>query len=245
MSKVLVTMPADGVFRVALDDAHNGNRLSEELCSDLMDALARVAVDPALKVVILTGGHEVFCGGASLATLQRLSAGATTVKDLALPEQLTGFPVPVIAALEGDAVGGGLMLAVCCDILVAADSRRFGLNFTTLGFSPGMGATRLVPALVGHGMAMEMLLTGKFYKGRELIGRGLFNAVVPQEQVQDVALDYAVRIAERPRYVIEMVKTALAEPRLRILKDALDREQVLHQLCFARPEITATIEQSY
>jgi polyketide biosynthesis enoyl-CoA hydratase PksI len=245
LSNVVVTTPAEGIFRLALDDVENGNRLSDELCADLIDGLARVAAEPALKVLILTGGHDVFSGGASLATLQHLSAGASSVKDLALPAQLIGFPVPVIAALEGDAVGGGLMLAICCDILVAADNRRFGLNFTTLGFSPGMGATGLVPALVGHGLAMEMFLTGKFYKGRELIGRGLFNAVVPQERVQDVALDYAARIAERPRYVIEMVKATLAAPRLRILNEALEREHVLHQRCFARPDIGATIEHSY
>ena len=245
MSDLLVTTPAEGVFRLSLEDSQNGNHLTEELCADLMDALARLAVDPALKVLVLTGGREVFSAGASLSTLTRGSGGATMIRKLGLPERLVGFPVPVIAALEGDAIGGGLMLAVCCDMLVAAENRRFGLNFTTLGFSPGMGATRLVPALVGHGVAMEMLLSGKFYKGRELVGRGLFNAVVPQEQVLDVALDQAMRIAERPRYVIEMVKAALAEPRLRILADALEREHALHQLCFARPEIAATIEDSY
>lgn len=245
MPRVIAAPLADGIYEIALNDRANGNSLSDELCSDLVAVLDEVAANPALKVAVLTGGPDVFCSGASLDVLRRLTRGAAAVKDLALPAQLIGFPVPVVAALEGDAVGGGLMLAVCCDVLVAAESRRFGLNFTTLGFAPGMGATGLLPALAGHCTALEMLLTGKFYKGRELAHRGLFNAVVPQDRVREVALEFAARVAERPRYVIEMVKGALAQPRLRILQEALAREHLLQQLCFARPEVAAVIEETY
>lgn len=245
MSRVLVTASPDGVFEVRMNDAVNSNHLGDELCARLSDALSEIAADPALKVVVLTGTPEVFCGGASLETLSRLCGGSTTVKDLELPGQLIGYPVVIVAALEGDAVGGGLMLAVCSDIAVAAENRRFGLNFTTLGFAPGMGATQLLPSLVGHCTAIEMLLTGKFYKGRELANRGLFNAVVAHDQVRAVAFDLARRIAERPRYVIEMVKSALAEPRLRLLQEALDREHLLHKSCFGRVDIGRTIADSY
>jgi polyketide biosynthesis enoyl-CoA hydratase PksI len=242
---VFVKALGEGVFELGLKDVKNRNKLTREMCSDLMAVLSQTAEEPALKVLVLTGAKDIFCAGAALAVLREVCVEKKDIKDLLLPAQIIGFPMPVVAALEGSAVGGGLMLALCCDILIAAEERRFGLNFTTLGFTPGMGATQLVPAVAGHYFATEMLLTGKLYKGRELRGRGLFNAVVPSEQVREVALDIAFRIAERPRHVIAMVKSTLALTRARALEDALSREQLLHEFCFAHPDTTALIEDQY
>jgi len=245
VSTVIVTRSSDGIFGLQLDDRPHSNCLGDVLCADLTDALTTLAADTRVKVLVVSGAPDLFCGGASRQMLDRLVAGGASVRDLALPSLLIGFPVPVVAALEGDAIGGGLMLALSCDIVIAAESRRYGLNFTTLGFAPGMGATGLLPSLVGHAMAIEMLLSGKFYKGRELVHRGLFNAVVPHDRVREVASEHAGRIAERPRYVIEIVKQALAEPRLRVLNEALAREHGLQRKCFARSDIAATIAASY
>lgn len=137
------------------------------------------------------------------------------------------------------------MLALCCDILVASESSRYGVNFTNMGFTPGMGTTSLLPALVGHHFASEMMLTGKLYKGRELKGRGLFNYVVPAEEVLDVSLDIARRIAEKPRHVIEMLKETLSLPRRQALQEAVSREHLMHKICFSRSDTAAHIESTY
>ena len=100
--------------------------------------------------------------GSGVEELKQIAAGNLMVRDLSLPHQLLEFPVPTIAAMEGHAVGGGLVLALLCDVVVAASERRFGLNFTDLGLTPGMGSTRLLAELVGHHFAAEMLLTSRF-----------------------------------------------------------------------------------
>ena len=245
MSKVLRKPLGDGVVELQLHDPENDNLLGEELCGDLISALSQISEEPDLKVLLLTGDSKSFCAGASLDGLKKLCAKTISYPPLTLPPQLIGYPVPVIAALEGHAVGGGLVLAISCDMTVAASEKRFGFNFTTMGFTPGLGTTRLLPALVGHCFASEMLLTGKLYKGAELQGRGLFNAVVPGRTVRTVAMELAARIAERPKYVIESVKKTLAQTRAQGLQEALSQELILQEWCFKQPGALALIEQYY
>ena len=246
MSKVLVTNLEEGIFQLQINDPENKNRLDEELFSEWMAALSTITREPTLKVLIVTGHKDVFCAGGSLEELRKLATGKAELKDLyTLPNLMLNFPVPIIGALSGHAVGGGLILALCCDILVASQSSRYGVNFTNMGFTPGLGTTSLLPALVGYNFASEMILTGKLYKGKELKERGLFNYVVPVEQVMDVALDMARRIAEKPRYVIEMIKDTLSLPRRQALQDAMSREHLMHKICFTHPDTLALIEANY
>jgi polyketide biosynthesis enoyl-CoA hydratase PksI len=245
MSNIFVTFTEEGIYQLNIDAAEQENRLSEELCTEFIAALGSLTREPSLKVLILTGGKDVFCAGATLEMLKQISSGSADVKDLLLPNQILSFPVPVIGALQGHALGGGLTLALCCDILVAAQGSRYGVNFTNMGFTPGMGTTSLLPALVGHHFASEMILSGKLYKGKELRDRGLFNYVVPSEEVMDVALDIARRIAEKPRHVIEMLKDTLSLPRRQALQEAMLREHLMHKVCFSRPDTAAHIEATY
>lgn len=242
---IVVSQIEEGIAQLTLDDPANENRLSEALCAGLMQALAELAQDRALRVLLLAGRPEVFCAGATLETLRAVATGQSLVRDLQLPERMLAFPVPIVGALQGHAVGGGLMLALCCDLLVAAEGARYGVNFTTLGFTPGMGTTGLIPALAGHFFASEMILTGKLYKGRELRQRGLFNDVLPAAQVYERALDLARQIAEKPRHVVELLKETLALPRRAALQQAMSREHLLHQICFARPDTLGQIDETY
>lgn len=234
-----------GIVEVRIDDPEGRNRLSDAVCDGLMDALAGLRGDPALRVVLLAGRPDVFCAGAPLETLHRLSEGAVDVKDLHLSERILEFPVPVVGALEGHAVGGGLMVALCCDLLVAAEGARYGVNFVELGFTPGMGTTRLLPALAGPFLAAEMILTGALFRGRDLRGRGLFNHVVPAGEVRGAALDLALRMADKPRHVLEMLKLTLALPRRRALQEAMATEHLMHQVCFGREDTRAAVEAAY
>jgi 4-carboxy-3-alkylbut-2-enoyl-[acp] decarboxylase len=242
---VTTTELGDGVFQLTLDDPLERNRISERLCLDLIAALDALGQEATLKVVVLAGSHDVFVAGATLEMLHRLAGGEADAKDLLLPERLIGFRVPIVAALEGHAVGGGLTLGLCCDVIVAAAERRYGANFATLGFTPGMGTTALLPALVGHHFASEMLLTGRFYKGRELTGRGLFNHVLPSADVLPAAIDIARQIADKPTHVIELIKATLSRPRRRALVDAVACEHLMHRLCFDRPETVALLDERY
>lgn len=235
-----------GIARLAICDPDGENRLSHELVDELMAALERLAQDASTKVLLVTGTNEVWCAGGTLRLLKAMVAGEYDERRLlALSDRLLRFPLPVIGALEGHAVGGGLALALCCDILVAAENRRYGVNSTSMGFAPAMGLTALLPAAVGHHIASEMIFTGKYYKGRELAGCRLFNAVVPDDEVLDRALDLAERIAEKPRHVLELLKDALALPKRHALQDAISREPVLNRICFSHPGIETMLDETY
>jgi polyketide biosynthesis enoyl-CoA hydratase PksI len=234
-----------GIVRVTLDDPAHKNCLNASSCAEIIAVLDRLQADPRVKVLILTGTREVFCAGGTLETVQQFVAGEVSPVVPLLAIRLVSFPLPVIAAMEGSAAGGGLMLALFCDILIASAEKRYGFNFTNLGFTPGDGATALLPALVGHQRASEMLFTAKYYKGRELRESGLFAHVVPQGEVMGLSLDIARRIAEKPRHVLSLLKEELSLPRRRALPEGMFRERLLHQICASRPETAALIENSY
>jgi polyketide biosynthesis enoyl-CoA hydratase PksI len=244
MPLVRIESTKDGIFHLNIDDPANQNRLTQELCEELKAALAVLANEASMKVLILSGRKEVFCAGASLELLRQISTDGA-VEDLVIGHQLLGLSVPVLAAMEGHAVGGGLVLGMCCDITIASETSRYGLNFLTMGFTPGMGTTGLVPALVGPSFAAEMMLTGKFYKGRDLRGRGLLTHIVPGEEVLSKTWDLARSMADKPKYALEMVKDAVMAPRRHAFQDALSRERLMHKACFSNPEAWAMIEKSY
>jgi polyketide biosynthesis enoyl-CoA hydratase PksI len=243
--RVIITRVDEGVARVQVDDPGQQNRLTDGLVEDLLACLHTLAEDTSVRAVVLLGRKEVFCGGGSFELLQKVSSGDINAKDILLPTKLVEFPVPIIAALEGHAVGAGLAMALYCDIVVASANARYSANFTSLGFTPGLGVTSLLPALVGYSFASEMMMTAKFYKGAELKGRGLFTHIVPAAEVLPLALDIAQRIAERPRHVLTMLKAELTIPRRRTLMEAMSREHVMHELCFSRPETRALIDAAY
>lgn len=247
MANISTTHLEDGVFQLQMDAPETNNQLNTEMIEALSAALTSLSNDSSLRVLILKGRKDIFCAGGTLDMLNNLSSGQTSVKALLQPlvGEIFGFPVPIIGALEGHALGGGLMLALFCDILVAAEKSRYGANFTSLGFTPGMGATSLLPALVGHHFASEMLFSAKLYRGRDLKGRGLFNYIVPADEVMDMAFDIALRIAEKPPHVLKMLKETLSRPRRQALEDALYREHLMHEICFADPETKALIEATY
>jgi polyketide biosynthesis enoyl-CoA hydratase PksI len=235
----------DGLVEVRIDDEAAHNRLSDRLCRELMATLAQLRDDQTLRAVLLSGRPDVFCGGATQEALQSVSTGAVDVLDLRLPDQMLAFPVPIVGAIAGHAVGGGLVLALCCDVIVASETSRYGVNFTDLGFTPGMGTTALLPPLVGYHQALEMMLTAKLYRGVELRDGGLFNYVVPAADVHPTALDLARRMADKPRHVLELVKGTLAVARRQALHAGMWNEHLMHQISFHHPDAMRLIAENY
>ncbi len=198
-ARVTITQVEGGIFQLAMDDAEGNNRLGDELKQEIINGLDALGREPSLKVVLLTGRKDVFCAGGSLDLIKGLVTGETQASDCyELQEKMLALKAPIVGALEGHAVGGGLVVALCCDVLVAAEERRYSTNFAEMGFTPGAGATTLLPLAVGHHFASEMLMTARHYKGKELKHRGIFNDVVPASDVVPVALDLCRRMATKP-----------------------------------------------
>lgn len=230
----------EGVACIDLADPENDNALSEALVEALEDALRTCGRDEAVRCIVLGAEGSTFCAGAPRALLRRLCQGEVSPRDIRLPAHLLSAPVPVIAAVSGPAVGGGFALALAADIVVLAEQCRYGFNFTDLGFTPGMGTTRLAEHVLGSAVARELLLTGELRRGREFAP---MVTVRPRDEVRAHALDLARRIADKPRRATSLLKGTLAAPRRAAFEEALVTESLMHGLTFADPATRQRIEE--
>lgn len=227
----------DGVALVRMIDAAGENAMSPRFVEELLAALDAVEAWPALKVVVLAGTDEVFSSGASRDLLAQLVEGTVAPTEITLPKRVLEIPVPVVAAMTGHAIGGGLALGLCADVVIAARQSRYGCSFMNLGFTPGMGMTRLLEHVATPAVAHEMLLTGEPKKGRWLEARGAFNAVLDKPEVLPYALDLAARIAEKPRVSLELLRRTLTLPRRQAFELTHTIESLMHRVSLGLPEV--------
>ena len=248
MSGVIdLKVDGDGIAWVKMNDKKNKNIFSEQFIEDFlktMNDLDNLSETP--KVMVLQGLHDVFCAGADKDTLIALTEGRVVVKDLVLSERLVNLEFPIIAAVEGHAMGGGLAMATCCDIVVAARESRYGAVFMSMGFTPGMGTTTLLSELVGPFAASEMMYTAKRFKGSELERMGTnINRIVTKMRVIPVARDIARQIAEKNPKSIQLLKYTLSIRKKKLLMDARLQEDMMHRISFGFPETRGHIDDLY
>lgn len=189
------------------------NLISVEVTRALDAALARLESDPEVRAMVVTGaGDRAFCVGSDVKEFEALRGRVGEGKLLlekAVYRRLARLPMPTVAAIGGDALGGGLELALCCDILVADENARLGLPEVRLGVMPGSGGTQRLPRLVGVARAKEMILTGEIYDAHQAERMGLVNRVAPAGTAMDVALSIARTIAERGPVAVREAKRAI------------------------------------
>jgi polyketide biosynthesis enoyl-CoA hydratase PksI len=221
------------------------NTFTDEFVEVFIERLTFLQSNKDYKVILLKGLDDVFCAGASKDSLLSLFKGSVQVKDLVLSELLLALPVPVIAVMEGAALGGGFVVSLCCDIVLMNERRMYGVNFTNLGFTPGMGCTGLVQSMVGEFIANEMMYRGRLFKGKEFKGKSLVNYILPKDQLMTKAYDIAQDISEKPRKTLEVLKYTISLKRRQLLQEARLNEDMMHQITFAQSEVKEIIEQMY
>lgn len=230
-----------------MNDDKRKNIFSESFVNDFLrtlDELEGFREQP--KAMVLCGLHDVFCAGATKDTLIALTEGKIAVKDFTLSERLVDAPFPIIAAMEGHAMGGGLALACCCDIVIAARESRYGAVFMSMGFTPGMGTTTLLEEMVGPYVACEMMMTAKRFKGVELERMHTnINRFVAKIRVMAVARDIAWQIAEKNQNSVRLLKYTLSAHKKKLLIDARKQEDAMHRISFGDPETRKIIEEFY
>ncbi|MHB1844725.1 MAG: enoyl-CoA hydratase/isomerase family protein [Deltaproteobacteria bacterium] len=200
-----------GVALLALCRPEARNALNLELVEALGRALDELAARPELRALILHGeGGKAFAAGADIGDLYaRGSREALLSINARLFQRVEEFPLPTIAAIRGHALGGGLELALACDIRIAADDAKLGLPEVTLGIFPAAGGTRRLPRLVGDGFARELVFTGRLLGALEAERIGLVNRVVPVDRLLDEAMGLAREIAQNDELALRMAKLAL------------------------------------
>jgi polyketide biosynthesis enoyl-CoA hydratase PksI len=245
-ARMRVSCDADGIGWLKMDDREGRNVFSHGFIADFLQALDELEHTLKPKVLVLHGLEDVFCGGAEKQALLDLCDGKAAVADLVICERLLEAPFPVIAAMEGHAIGGGLAVALCCDIVIAARESRYGAVFMSLGFTPGMGCTTLLQELVGPFVAGEMMLTGKRFRGSELAAKGThINYILPRSEVLAKARDIAAQVAEEDGRSVFLLKNALSAGKKKLLIQARLQEDLMHRISFSFPETRRSIEEQY
>ena len=245
MSSGLVVAVDSGIARVEMNDRAGRNALGERMVDALTSCLRELGRDPSVRVLVLLGLPEVFCSGAPLELLRRLARGEVAPTDVLLARAALEVPVPVIAAMEGHATGGGLALGLCADLVLIARESRYGASFLDLGFTPGMGITRLLEHVLSPALAHELMLTGEFRRGRDFEGRSGINYVLPRAELRPRALDLAARIAVKPRAALELLKRSLSVRRRQAFEDSHNVEALMHAVTLRDPEVHRMIEEQY
>lgn len=206
-----ITLEQDGpVAVVTLNRPEKRNALDRELLTQLVDALRVLERDGTTRAVVLRGDDRAFAAGADLGALG--DAGAIELWTSGFSElwdDVAAVRLPLVAAVAGYALGGGLELALVCDVVIAADNAQFGFPETSIGIVPGAGGTQRIVRAVGKPMAMDLLLTGRRLTATEALTAGLVSRVVPLADLDDVGRAVADRIAAGAPLATRMAKHAV------------------------------------
>lgn len=226
------------------------NALNSDTLLEIKSAIQEVKDDTSIDVLIVTGVGKAFVAGADIAFMQNLSAvegrafGALGQEAFRMIEAIEK---PVIAAVNGFALGGGCELAMCCDFRVASTKAKFGQPEVGLGITPGFGGTQRLPRLVGTGMAKQMLYTADVIDAHEALRIGLVNQVVLPEELMDCAKDIAKRILSKGQIAVRLCKAAANEGMQTDIDRAMTIEADVFGICFSTQDqkegMTAFIEK--
>ncbi len=219
---VTVDRRSDGVALVRLDRP-KANALSGAVLGQLYEAARELSEDPP-GAVVLWGGRRIFAAGADIVELGG-GADAVGANFTAALGALAGIPRATIAAINGYALGGGLELALACDLRVGAEDSKFGLPEVLLGVIPGGGGTQRLPRLIGSSRAKELIMTGRQVRSDEALSIGLVNRVVGADEVLEAALEWAGQLARGPLVAHALAKSAVDRGLEGTLADGLAIEQ--------------------
>jgi enoyl-CoA hydratase len=225
----VVVERASSVATVTLNRPEVLNALNGRMLDELAQTFAQLAADPEVRAVVVTGaGPKAFAAGADIGELNALSdalAGeAQARRGQALTIAIERLPVPVIAAVNGFALGGGCELAMACDLRIAAENARFGQPEVNLGILPGYGGTQRLTRLVGEGMAMYLCLSGELIDAREALRIGLVQKVVAPDALLAEANRIAAVIAAKGPLAVTATKRAIIDGAALPLADGLALE---------------------
>ena len=226
------------------------NALNAETLADIEKAMDAAAADAEVKVVILTGAGRAFVAGADITFMQNMTAmegRAFAMLGQAVFRKIETMEKPVIAAVNGFALGGGCELAMSCDFRIASDAAKFGQPEVGLGVTPGFGGTQRLPRLVGVGMAKELCYTGDTIDANEALRIGLVNHVVPGDELMTYVKDMAKRIASKGQLAVRMCKKAINEGMQMDIDRSMTLEADIFGILFSTEEqkegMTAFVEK--
>jgi len=212
--QTIVLEKKNGIATITLNRPEKLNALSPQMFAELVHAFRKVSQDDETRVLVITGAGRGFCSGADLAP--QTAEGKIEIEGISpgdfpreAPLILSGMKKPVIAAINGVAVGGGLTLTLSCDIRIASDTARFSIPLTRMGFTFELGSSYFLSRIIGIGKACELVFTGRMIDANEAREIGLVNQVVPADQLIEITHEMASNIAKAVPLAQEISKVGL------------------------------------
>ena len=227
-----------GIATLTMNRPEARNALTRPMLAAMLEALQRLALDPAVRLVVLTGAGGAFCSGGDVKGFAKIAAGGahvissfdSKVTDLRARMEvvrlLHEMPKPTLAVIPGAAAGAGLSLALACDIRITADDAKLTTAFAMVGLSGDFGGSYFLNHLVGAGKAREMYFTGQVIRGAEAVSIGLVSRAVPSAQLPEAAKAWAAELAALPTVAVGYMKRNLNVGMRSSLSDTLDTEAV-------------------
>lgn len=232
----LIIEKQEDICIVKINNPQAMNALNSTVLSELDCAFSQIESDQTIKVVILTGEGRAFVAGADISQMSTMSAAegkAFGEQGAAVFRKIEQLKVPVIAAVNGFALGGGCELAMACDIRIASAKAKFGQPEVGLGITPGFSGTQRLPRLVGMGVAKELIYTADIIGADEAYRIGLVNKVAEPEALMDLAIEMAKKIASKAPIAVRYSKEAINRGCQVDIDTAIAIEANLFGLCFA------------
>jgi 2-(1,2-epoxy-1,2-dihydrophenyl)acetyl-CoA isomerase len=232
--KSILLDQTDAIATITLNRPDKLNAYTTEMGEEVTHAFRSLHRDRKVRAVILTGAGRAFCAGVDLEHLKAHDQGKSASKGprlgeedflRKLPLEMLDYPKPIIAAINGHAVGVGMTMVMPCDIRIAAEDAKLGFVFARLGILPGLGSTHLLPNLVGMARAQELVLTGKKILGKEAAEIGLVNQSAPTNEVLPTARAIAEQMAEIDPIVLAYAKRALHFGASHTMAESMKNEQ--------------------
>jgi enoyl-CoA hydratase len=220
---------------VTLNRPEARNALNMKMVTELVDSLGRLEIDDQVRCVILTGNEQAFSAGADIKEMENMSPVDMLKSGHFFPlwDKVGHYTKPLIAAVSGYVLGGGLELAMCCDIIVAAEGTRLGQPEINIGVMPGGGGTQRLTRAVGKYRAMEMILTGGMITAEQALGYGLVNRVVPPESCLEEARRIGKEISAKGPLSVRLAKEAIRKADELSLSEGLEFERKSFYLLFS------------
>jgi len=234
--KTIIYEKKDNVAWITLNRPKVLNAQNDTVRSELASAVAKARHDDEIKVVVITGaGEKAFSAGADISQFVKWTAIDvlnTFKQEKRAIQQVRELLKPVIAMVNGLALGGGCELAMACDMIIASENARFGQPEVNVGVIPGGGGTQILTRLVGEKMAKELVLTGGLISAQEALRIGLINRVVPKEKLKETVDEIISKLTTKSPAILKMAKIAVNKALESPLSVGMEGEKELFAMCF-------------
>jgi len=244
----------EGIAIITLNAPDKRNALTMKMQMSLLSAVDEMSKDDDVRVLVVTGAGSAFCAGGDLEAMKALTEGKAKPTRYERLQRIGSWgdlflktDKPVIAAINGAAIGAGLAIALSCDIRIASESAKFGSLFILRGLVPDFGTTYYLPRVVGTSKALEFMFTGELFDAAEAARLGIVSRVVPPDELMNAAQELAARIAQQAPIAIELTKRLVYRSMIEDISRHIDWETYAQQLCFGtedhRESVRAFLEK--